>query len=317
MSEPNLDPSQQLLIRPTLTSTPVNSTILKLCALHSASETTLRRKNLRHLSQLKNASTRKCLELFFKYKARCISELYDKCTSDEYCQLISLADIQIHRHLNIAKELYVKDLLDVQRADRWMWFAKSAIDFKMAEVCELRKIFEVNQVNIEHFSNDIYRLMNHLHEKKYALRLWGPPDSCKSIIARGIVASFICAYFNNHNSENEFWLAAALAKAFLLFEEVLLTQATCEDFKTIWQGLLLDLSKKYNDKQILIDTPSIITMNFNDFGRGHLNPLDEKALKKRVFDHHFPTPYMPKVHISPPSVAYLIYRSCTINDVAI
>lgn len=250
----------------------------------------------------------------FKYKARSISELYDQCSANEWGELLSIADVNIHKHLNVALELYIKELLELQRKDRWLWFIKSAENFNVNEVNELKKIFSLNSIDIVKFSNDVYAILRLIDPKINCLRLYGVSNSCKTLIASLLVDDFISAYVNNHNSENEFYLSCFLNKAVCLCEELMVTPATGEDFKSILGGAKLDISKKYSAKQTLIRTPIIVTSNHKNFGRGHLNPADEIALSNRCYTYFFSASYRPSIKITMPSLAYLIYVSCQMTN---
>lgn len=150
--------------------------------------------------------------------------------------------------------------------------------------------------------------------KLNCLRIIGTSNSCKSLIAQLLVKDFISAYVNNHNSENEFYLSCFLNKAICLCEELMVTPATGEDFKSILGGAKIDISKKYTSKQTLIRTPIIVTSNHKKFGRGHLSPADESALDNRCFTYHFNTPYKPSIKITMPALAYVIYVSCSMPN---
>lgn len=274
----------------------------------------MRRKNLRHQSQIRNESTRKCLSLLFKYKARSISELYDQCSSAEWGELLYVADINLHKHLNVALEMYIKEALMLQRNDRWIWLIRNAINFNPIEVDELFKLFNAQNIDVVKFSNHVYCLLRLIDPKINALKLVGISNSGKSLIAQLIVETFVSSYVNNHNSENEFYLSSFLNKAICICEELMITPATAEDFKSILGGAKLDISKKYTSKQVLCRTPIIITSNHSKFGRGHLNPIDEVALNNRCYIYNFITEFRPAVHISCASLAYLIYISCTMSN---
>lgn len=310
MSEQNLEmcPQPQASRTPSYPSTSLVS--LRLSDLHLDLVHRLKRRNLRHHGQLKNVATRKAVNLFFRYNARSISELYDQCEPSEWADLVYTADVNLHKHLNIALELFIKDSLSLQRSDRWLWFIKHA-EYNCDEVIELHKLFAAQNIDVTDFSNAVYSLLRCTDPKINCLRLIGTPNSGKTLIAQMIASSFISAYVNNHNSENEFYLSGFLNKAICICEELMITPATAEDFKSILGGAKIDISKKYTSKQILIRTPIIVTSNHQNFGRGHLNPADEQALSLRCHTFIFKTPYRPKFQISLPSLAYLIYVSCT------
>lgn len=245
----------------------------------------------------------------FKYNTRSISELYDQCSAIEWSELLYCADINLHKHLNISLEMYLKEVLDVQRQDRWMWFCKYA-KYLPDEINELKMLFDAQNIDLTNFSNYIYDVLRCVDPKINCVRLVGVPNSGKTLIAQLIGSCFVSAYLNNHNSENEFYLSSCLNKAIGIFEELFVTTATAEDLKSILAGAKLDISKKYTAKQILIRTPIIVTSNHNLFGRGHLAPLDEKALSTRCYTVYFSAPYKPAITITLPALSYLIYESC-------
>lgn len=181
------------------------------------------------------------------------------------------------------------------------------------EICELqisefKKIFTANNINIREFFSNLKDVLMKKHMKKNSIRLVGVPNSCKTLIANCIVKPFICCYNNNHGSENEFYLSNMLNKAIVLCEELYITIATCEDFKSILSGQAIDISKKYNEKQLLCRTPIIITTNFDKFGRGHLSETDESALRIRCFNYRFTTPYEPIVRLDAINFYHLFFR---------
>lgn len=236
------------------------------------------------------------------------------CSASEWGELISICDVHVHKHLNIALELYIKELLDLQRNDRWCWYVTTAEYYDPIQVEELRHLFALQNINIIHFANDVYALFKCIDEKRNCLRLIGNSNTCKTLIGTLLVEMFVSAYVNNHNSENEFYLSSFLNKAVCLCEELMLTPATAEDFKSVLGGAKLEISKKYTAKQTLIRTPIIVTSNHSKFGRGHLDPKDEAALANRCYTYRFNIPYKPKVRITAPSLSYLIYVSCTMSN---
>lgn len=249
----------------------------------------------------------------FKYQVRSISELYDKCTPEEWAELMYVADINLHKHLNIALEMYIKELLTLQRHNRWSWFVKYAQDLP-EEINEIKQILNLNKIDFEMFANDVYFLFNMVDPKMNCLRLIGVPNSGKTLLAQLLCQPFISAYVNNHNSENEFYLSSFLNKAVCLCEELMITPATAEDFKSILGGQPIEISKKYTTKQTLIRTPIIVTSNHDKFGRGHLAPLDEVALSLRCMTHRFSTQYKPKVQVTLPALSYFVFDYCSITN---
>lgn len=233
------------------------------------------------------------------------------CTSYEWAELVYVSNGDHHQSLKVALELYIKDCLDIQRYDRWNWMLVNNSDQCQGngEQCrELSIIFKNNHINIGEFAKAVHDVLNCVDEKKNCLRLIGCSNSCKTLIASCIAAPFITSYVNNHNSENEFYLSAFLNKTLALCEELFVTTATAEDFKSILGGAPLNISKKYNEKQILTRTPVIVTSNHEKFGRGHIPLVDEAALANRCFTFRFSVPYKPKCHIEPASLAHYLNK---------
>lgn len=154
----------------------------------------------------------------------------------------------------------------------------------------LSYIFRINNVNPSEFGHSLKKVLTKSHKKINSLRIVGCPNSGKTLLANCIVAPFICCYSNNHGSENEFFISNFLNKAAILCEELYITIATAEDFKSILAGQPIDVAKKFSEKQLLSRTPCIITSNYEKFGRGHLSQTDENALKIRCENFRFNTP---------------------------
>lgn len=245
----------------------------------------------------------------FKYGARSISELYDQCSAVEWAELLYAADVNLHKHLNISLEMYLKEILNFQREDRWLWFIQYAENIP-EEVSEFRRLLDAQNIDVNAFSNAVYDLLRCTDPKKNCLRLIGTPNSGKTLIAQLIASAFVSGYVNNHNSENEFYLSSFLNKAICICEELMITPATAEDFKSILGGAKLEISKKYTAKQTLIRTPIIVTSNHDKFGRGHVAPADETALALRCYTFRFNSAYQPKITLSLAALSYLIFVSC-------
>lgn len=242
----------------------------------------------------------------YKYNARSISEVYDLCSDEEWAELVYLSPTNYSRELNIALELYVKDSLQLQRRDRWEWFI-SFQDFLPEEEHELLSFFHAQNINPEVFMNAIRDILLCSDHKRNTLKLWGVPNSGKTFIARLLCKYFLCPFISNHGSEQPFFFENFLNKSILLIEELYVTTATVEDYKSILGGAAIDIDKKYHTKQMMQRTPIIITSNYQLFGRGHLTPIDEQALQTRCHVFHFNTVYKPKLTVTGPAFAHLFH----------
>lgn len=252
------------------------------------------------------------IRLIYKYQARSISELFDKCTSDEFASLIYQCS-NYQKVIIPVLDLFVKDSLEIQRRNRWEYLLSKG-KFNYDEELELLKLFTAQQINPIDFARKLKTVFLCEKPKVNCIRLYGAPNSGKSLLGQLISSCFITCYANNHGSENEFFLSNFLNKALILCEELYVTQATAEDFKSILGGANIDISKKYSEKQILSRTPIIVTSNFNDFGRGHLNAIDEQALKSRCFSFYFSSSFTPTVHITAPSMFHFLWL-CENQDI--
>nr|QTE04043.1 MAG: nonstructural protein 1 [Phylloscopus inornatus densovirus] len=258
-----------------------------------------------HQSRVKSASIKLAIKYVYKYHARSISELYNMCTSDEWASLTYLTT-HYNNDIQVALELYIKDNLDYQRRDRWEWLI-SYQSFLPDQEYEILNCLCANNIDPVKFMTALRNVLLCADHKKNCLHLWGISDSGKSLIAQLICKNFVCAYANNHGSEQEFFFSNFLNKSVVLCEEIYVTTATVEDYKSILGGALIDLSKKFNEKQLLTRTPIILTSNYKLFGRGHLNPVDEGALQNRCYSFEFTCTYKPKCTVTAPALAHLMH----------
>lgn len=262
-------------------------------------------RSARHQARTKRGAMQIAIKLIYKYQARSISELYDKSTADEYASLIYTGE-NFNNCVLFAIDLYVKDMLEIQRRDRWEYLLSCA-KYNYEEESEIVRLFEVQNIDPVQFALDLKALLQCEHPKKNALKIYGVPDSGKSLLCQLISQCFITCYANNHGSENEFFLSNFLNKSLILCEELYVTQATCEDFKSILAGAPIDISKKFQEKQTLSRTPLLITSNYNYFGRGHLNNVDESALRGRCYEYHFTQTFTPTCMITAPSMYHFLW----------
>lgn len=287
------------------TSNPTNFKLSSASVNALDLEATMMMKSARHQNRVKKGAMPLAIKLIYKYRARSISELFDKCTSDEYAGLIYTGE-DYNKCVISALELFVKDSLEIQRRDRWEYMMSHAA-YNETEEKEILRLFLSQNINPVGFAHALKTVFMCEHPKINSIKLYGTPNSGKSLIAQLIVKCFITCYANNHGSENEFFLSNFLNKAIILCEELFVTHATAEDFKSILSGANIDISKKFQEKQMLSRTPIIITSNFYDFGRGHLPHVDEYALKSRCFMFEFTRQFTPTCMITAPSMYHFLW----------
>lgn len=242
-----------------------------------------------------------------KTQSRSTSELYDKCT---YAEWLDIVDIPYyHEIIRAALELYIKHELDTQRAGLIKYVGDSILSnakINAYQQSEILQMFNINDIEVKEFCNSVITVFTKSDLKRNTLRMWGVSNSCKSLIANALCLPFICCYMNNHCSENEFYMSAMLNKSVILCEELYITVATAEDFKSVLCGQPINVAKKYNEKQLLSRTPVVITSNHQRMGRGHLPAVDEMALQNRCFNYYFSTSYKPKCYINSENMWYFI-----------
>lgn len=219
--------------------------------------------------------------------SRSTSELYDRCTAAEWQEFTTF--FHYHDLIKTGIEIYIKFELEAQRNDLWQYAIQKAEhqapDIEQFEALHL--IFEKNHVDPKKFAKSLKSVLRKEKNKVNCLRIVGCPNSGKTLISNCITKPFICCYNNNHGSENEFYMENFLNKSIILCEELYITIATAEDFKSVLGGQPIDIAKKFNKKQLLSRTPVIITSNYERFGRGHLSQTDENALAIRCENYNF------------------------------
>nr|QTE04002.1 MAG: hypothetical protein [Motacilla densovirus] len=267
---------------------------------------TMKRRSQRHQNRVKNAATQTAINYIYKYAARSISELFDKCSAEEFAAIVYCSPSDYHRSIQPALDLFIKDSLELQRKNRWEYMLSFAA-YNEEQEREILRLFTVQQIDPVYFAMCLKSVLTCELPKKNAIKIYGAANSGKSLIAQLIASCFICSYANNHGSENEFFLSNMLNKALILCEELFVTPATCEDFKSILGGANIDISKKFNEKQILSRTPVIITSNYSLFGRGHLSHVDETALQLRCFSFCFNHIFAPNCQITAPAFYHFLW----------
>lgn len=233
------------------------------------------------------------LQVIQRTNSRSVSELYDKCTFSDWQKICEIANY--HDLIKTALELHIKLNLDCQRKNLWRYACDRALKCEVdsQQFDEFDKIFELNNIAPWNFAFSVKSILEKTEPKKNSLRITGLPDTCKTLLSNLIVEPFIVCRMNNHGSENEFFMSNMLNKSIIQCEELYITVATAEDFKSVLGGQPLDIAKKFNEKQCLQRTPVIITSNYERFGRGHIPPTDENALIIRCYSYQLNKKYKP------------------------
>nr|QJI53746.1 MAG: nonstructural protein 1 [Densovirinae sp.]QJI53761.1 MAG: hypothetical protein [Densovirinae sp.] len=299
----------------TTSPSPVNhqtchGTSFKLCNSSGPSldlETTRKLRSAKHQNRVKSAGMQIAIRLVYKYHIRSVSEFFDKTQEDEYAELV-YQDIKYPKYIQPAIDLYIKDNIEIQRRDRWEYLLAFS-KYNYQEEAELLRLFATQRINVIDFARNLKTVLNCEHPKINMIKMWGAPNTGKSLIARLITENFITCFACMKNSENEFSMSNFLNKAVILCDELYITRNTIEDYKIICSGAPHDLSKKFYDKQLLCRTPMIVTSNYCYYGRGHLPPVDEEALCTRAITYNFDSVFQPNVMITAPSFAHLMWAA--------
>lgn len=259
-----------------------------------------------HRAKIRSASIKQAIKLVYKYNARSISEVYNLCTSDEWAELLYSSN-NYSKDIQIALDLFIKDSLEIQRRDRWEWLI-SKQEFLPEQESQILNCLATQNIDGTYFAECVRDVLScNPTSKKNCIKLYGLPNSGKSFIAQLLCESFICSYNSNHGSEQPFFFSNFLNKSVVLCEELYVTHATVEDYKSILGGANIDIEKKFNEKQILCRTPIIITSNHKLFGRGHLSPVDENALNTRCYVFHFTNEFKPSCTVTAAAMAHAMH----------
>lgn len=188
---------------------------------------------------------------------------------------------------NIQRE--IKHRLFRERSNRYNVIINDPITESGVEI--FYKIFKRQGVDPREFCNNLYDWANCTRHKLNTIKLWGAPNTCKSLISLTMASRFVTCYCTNHGSLGDFFYAPMLNKSIINLEELQVTCATADDFKSILGGATIDFNEKHTVvRQRLTRTPVVVTSNWEKFGRGMISCLDENALNKRCFSYMFNQP---------------------------
>lgn len=225
-------------------------------------------------------------------------ELKDKCTPEEWFNIYSTGTLkQIDDTFVKASEIVSKYLLNVQRNNRWKWmiqFAKA--DVKLYNFFD--DLFKRNGIVPSVFAKTVFKWMTCVDNKINTLYFHGPPNTCKTLIARMLTNVFLCGNMNLKGVTSDFYYEPLLDKSIGVLEELWVMKNVVDDFKSILGGIVMDINKKHNTMQKLRRTPIIVTSNHETLGRGFLNPIDECALQNRCYKFKFDHVVIPPDNVS-------------------
>lgn len=250
------------------------------------------------------------LNLIRKYRCESESDYYSRTTSGEYTELAIKYHINYSRTINLFIDVFLKEEIEFQREH--MWDIITLPPHGNAE--NFDKLLKGIGLPVWDFFHAVKNLLLMKHEKKNCIFIYGPVNSCKTIIAQCITNRFITCYATNHGSLGDFYFSPFLKKTIINLEELQVTCATADDYKSILGGAPLDLNRKHVvDRQRMYRTPIVITSNFDKFGRGMISGLDEEALQARCYRFHTLSSYQPNNHIVAADLSAWLYKMDSIN----
>lgn len=201
------------------------------------------------------------------------------------------------RNIELAVMIHTKQQEDQERQDRWT-IVREHYD-KNCDVSEIEEIFKINNIDCKEFASCVKNILQEKHFKINALRIWGVPNSGKSLIVRLITEKFYTYYGTNTGSMSEFFYGAMVNKSLIVIEELWIVPSNVDDFKTIFSGYSIDINQKHvTERQRLLRTPLFITSNHEKHGKGHLSMMDEEAINRRMYNFKFVHLFEPKNKIT-------------------
>ena len=174
----------------------------------------------------------------------------------------------------------------------------------------LDQLFENNNINLRLFLKDLFTVLNKKHFKKNTFRIWGVPDSGKSMILRAIANQYYANIQGVSGCASDFYFADMVRKSLILLEELWVIPTTCDDFKSLLSGYSFQVAVKHSNRRETIErTPVLVTGNHDTYGKGYLDSTDEDALQRRTFSYYFSAEFHCPVELNDPVICrYLLYN---------
>lgn len=225
-----------------------------------------------------------------------MSELLDKSTEKEWEAMRKGKDWQ--EALNRELSYYLKKRLELEK-EPWKYLESIRETENATAVAEIGKILAAQRIEENDFRTWVKKIINKEDYKVNSLRLFGRPNSCKTLIAGLITAPFITYRASKSNPQNDFYMSDMLSKSIILLDDLQISVQICEDMKQIIGGGEMDVNVKYSvNKQRMKRTPVIVTSNHQRWGGGLLSGINESALNARCKTYNFRNGYKPRCNIT-------------------
>ena len=172
----------------------------------------------------------------------------------------------------------------------------------------LDKLFIDNGIDTRYFLKDLFTVLNKKHFKKNTFRIWGEPDSGKSLILRAIANQYYANIQGVSGSASDYYFADMTRKSLILLEELWVIPGTCDDFKSLLSGYSFQVAVKHSNRRETIErTPVLVTGNHSCYGKGYLESIDEEALQRRTYTYVFKTEFKCPVKLSDDVICYYLH----------
>ena len=237
-----------------------------------------------------------------KHGVTSIRDFYDKCGEAEWMYFATKLQekmiSKVNSMISIVNYGVVKFQKDRPMAvlGKYVFERKNMMDLQDASLV-LDEHFRKNSIDPASFVEDLFKVLRQDEYKMNTFRITGAPDTGKSLILRAVVEPFIANIQGVSGCASEFYFADMVNKSVILLEELWVTDATADDFKSLLSGYPFQVAVKHsNHRETILRTPVLVTSNHAEFGKGYLNPTDEEALGRRCYTYRFDVkfePYLP------------------------
>lgn len=249
------------------------------------------------------ALIKRIISLALKRDCRDANEFSTKCPPQIYQEILLEAfpyqNSVIATALDIARQLSA----DMQRRSMWGWMEQKCIMPTEENFNLLSSLFQTQQISPLLFAQSLKSILTRQDPKINTLRLVGAANSCKSLLVQAIGSIYNTAFMSNSGSGSDFYFNDCIGRNLIILEEVFITPQTVDDFKSVLSGYTIGVNiKQQPRRQILKDTPILMTSNHIQFGKGFLSGIDESALSLRCRTFNFPHQFKPTSYISPTEI---------------
>ena len=172
----------------------------------------------------------------------------------------------------------------------------------------LDELFDRNNIDTRTFLKDLFTVLNKKHFKKNTFRIWGVPDSGKSMILRAIANQYYANIQGVSGCASDFYFADMVRKSIILLEELWVIPTTVDDFKSLLSGYSFQVAVKHSNRRETIErTPVLVTGNHSSYGKGYLDSTDEDALQRRTYSYYFGAEFNCPVKLSDDVICYYLH----------